>query len=52
VVVGVACWKLPPGSNRKGSFQNDDGVYTHTFHSSPVSNLSNQRLILNSRKTQ
>ncbi|KAJ4312732.1 hypothetical protein N0V84_009794 [Fusarium piperis] len=27
VVVGVACWKLQPGSDRKGSFQNDDASY-------------------------
>ncbi|RSL79627.1 hypothetical protein CEP52_017498 [Fusarium oligoseptatum] len=27
VVVGVACWKLPPGSNRKGFLQNDDAPY-------------------------
>ncbi|KAM0418812.1 hypothetical protein ACHAPT_012253 [Fusarium lateritium] len=27
VIVGVACWKLEPGSNRNGSFQNDDGPY-------------------------
>ncbi|KAJ4220995.1 hypothetical protein NW759_007064 [Fusarium solani] len=27
VVVGVACWKLQPGSDRKGAFQNDDAPY-------------------------
>ncbi|KAL2672557.1 hypothetical protein Neosp_013270 [[Neocosmospora] mangrovei] len=27
VVVGVACWKLQPGSDRIGSFQNDDAPY-------------------------
>ncbi|KAL6355717.1 hypothetical protein LRP88_11322 [Fusarium phalaenopsidis] len=27
VVVGVACWKLQPGSDRKGSFQNDNAPY-------------------------
>lgn len=28
VVVGVACWKLSPESERKGSFQNDNGMHT------------------------
>ncbi|RMJ14070.1 hypothetical protein BHE90_009418 [Fusarium euwallaceae] len=27
VIVGVACWKLQPGSEREGSFQNDDAPY-------------------------
>ncbi|KAM5370583.1 hypothetical protein ACJZ2D_008409 [Fusarium nematophilum] len=27
VVVGVACWRLEPGSSRNGSFQNDNAPY-------------------------
>lgn len=27
VVVGVACWKMEPGSRRCGTFQNDSGKY-------------------------
>lgn len=28
VVIGVACWKLSPESDRKGSIQNDNGMHT------------------------
>ncbi|RSL74282.1 hypothetical protein CEP53_000411 [Fusarium sp. AF-6] len=28
VIVGVACLKLQPGSDREGSFQKDNGMYT------------------------
>lgn len=51
VVVGVACWKLQPGSNRKGSFQNDDGMYTRTLHLFAAPNMFDQPLIPNSRTT-
>ncbi|KAM5355125.1 hypothetical protein ACJ41O_001771 [Fusarium nematophilum] len=29
VVVGVACWRLEPGSSRNGSFQNDNAYWKH-----------------------
>ncbi|KAI8648863.1 hypothetical protein NCS56_01502300 [Fusarium sp. Ph1] len=42
VVVGVACWKLPPRSNRKGSFQNANAPYPELLEN-PMRDMDKDR---------